>query len=84
MISLDFTSLSFLSYVVQPIRLYLILMSILLYGYEQPIDCTSQVERIMVKVEGLQKMDPPRSKLFDLISKVSKFRQIKEDKINSA
>jgi hypothetical protein len=51
------------SYAVQPVRLYPILMSILLYCYEQLIDCTSQVEQIMAKVEGLQKMDSSQSKL---------------------
>jgi hypothetical protein len=51
------------SYAVQPVRLYPIFMSILLYCYEQLIDCTSQVEQIMAKVEGLQKMDSSQSKL---------------------
>jgi hypothetical protein len=36
------------SYCTQPVRLYPILMSILLYCYEQLIDCTSQVEQIVV------------------------------------
>jgi hypothetical protein len=51
------------SYAVQPVRLYPILMSILLYCYEQLIDCISQVKQIMVKVEALQKMDSSQSKL---------------------
>jgi hypothetical protein len=38
------------SYAVQPVRLYPILMSILLYCYEQLRECISQVEQIMVKV----------------------------------
>jgi hypothetical protein len=56
--------LSACSYAVQPVRLYPILMSILLYYcYEQLRECISQVEQIIVKVEGLQKMDSSKSKL---------------------
>ena len=44
------------SYSVQPIRLYPILMSILLYDYEQLVESVSQVEKMLVKVEGLQKV----------------------------
>jgi hypothetical protein len=33
-------------------------MSILLYGYQQPSGCISEVEQMMVKVvEGLQKVE---------------------------
>jgi hypothetical protein len=45
-----------------------ILISILLYGYEQIIECISQVEHMMmVKAEGLQKVqeDLPQSKVLD-------------------
>jgi len=44
-------------------------MSILLYCYKQLIECISQVEEMMmVKVQGLQKLEEdslPQSKLFD-------------------
>jgi hypothetical protein len=43
------------SYSVQPIRLYSILMSILLYDYEQLVESISQVEKMLVKVEGLKR-----------------------------
>ena len=44
------------SYAVLPIRLYPILMSILLYCYEQLSGCISEVEQMMVKAEeGLAK-----------------------------
>jgi hypothetical protein len=32
-------------------------MSIVLYCYEQLTECISQIEQMMVKVEGLQKED---------------------------
>jgi hypothetical protein len=55
------------SYAVQPIRLYPILMSILLHGYEQLMECNSQVEQMSTKVEGLQQAySPQQLKLFDL------------------
>ena len=55
-----------LLYAVQPIRLYPVLMSILLQSFKQLHGCISQVEQLMVKVEGLQKIDsPPQFKLFD-------------------
>jgi hypothetical protein len=38
------------SYAVQPVRLYPILMSILLHGYKQLVDCISQVRQMMVVV----------------------------------
>lgn len=49
-------------YAVQPIRRYPMLMPILLYDYKQI------VEKILVKVEGLQGIVEPPSelKLFDL------------------
>jgi hypothetical protein len=54
------------SYGVQPVRLYPILMSILLYGYDQLMGCISQVEQMMVKIQGLQKVDSPQQlKLLD-------------------
>jgi hypothetical protein len=41
-------------------------MSILLYSFEQLHGGISQVEQMMVKVEGLQKIDSlPQFKLFD-------------------
>jgi hypothetical protein len=49
------------SYAVQPVRLYPILMSILLYHYKQLTQCISEAERIEArlssknKVEGLTK-----------------------------
>ncbi|SRR6266511_11697 len=43
------------SYSVQPVRLYPILMSILLYGYEQLMESTSQVEQMAIKIQYLQK-----------------------------
>jgi hypothetical protein len=43
------------SYAVQPVRLYPILMSILLYCYEQLMECNSQVDQMMIKVEGLKR-----------------------------
>jgi hypothetical protein len=36
---------------VQPVRLYPILMSILLHGYEQLIGCISQVDEMSTKVQ---------------------------------
>jgi hypothetical protein len=55
------------SYAVQPTRLYPILMSILFHHYRQLTECIEQVEQMMVKVEGLQKVEdsPTQSKLFD-------------------
>jgi hypothetical protein len=38
------------SHAVQPIRLYPILMSILLYDYQQLVESISQVEEMLVKV----------------------------------
>jgi hypothetical protein len=43
---------------VQPVRLYPTLMSILLHSYEQLMECTSQVEQMSTKVEGLQEAYP--------------------------
>jgi hypothetical protein len=43
------------SYAVQPVRLYPILMSILLYDYEQLTECISKVERIEAKVNSRNK-----------------------------
>lgn len=56
-----------LAHSVQPIRLYLILMSILFLHYKQLSEYISQVEQMTTKVEGLQKgVNPPsQSKLFD-------------------
>jgi hypothetical protein len=74
LVFLGFAFLSLLSYAVQTARLYPILtMSILLYCYEQLIDCISQVEEMIVKLQGLQKIEeeeedsssPQQSKLFD-------------------
>jgi hypothetical protein len=42
------------SYAVQPVRLYPILMSILLYCYEELVECISHVEQIMMTVEWLE------------------------------
>jgi ABC-type microcin C transport system permease subunit YejB len=53
-IPIDFSSLSLLSYAVQPIRLYPTLMSILLCGYEQLSNCISQVEQMSVKAKELE------------------------------
>ena len=39
---------------IQPVRLYPILISILLYCYEQLLECISQVKQMMGKVEGLE------------------------------
>lgn len=48
---LGFTSLSFPSYDIQPVRFYPILLtSILLYCYKQLIECAKQVEQIMVAI----------------------------------
>ena len=38
------------SYAVQPVRLYPILMSILLYNYKELTQCIEEVERIETKV----------------------------------
>jgi hypothetical protein len=56
------------SYAVQPVRLYPILMSILLYCYEELSKCISQVEQMMmVKVEGLERVKlPQQSRLSDI------------------
>jgi hypothetical protein len=49
-------SLSLLLYAAQPVRLYPVLMSILLlYGYEEPVECISEVEQMMVTIQGLSK-----------------------------
>jgi hypothetical protein len=57
------------SYSVQYVRLYPILMSILFHHYKQLLECTSQVEQMMLEVYGLQKQEenlvPSQSKLFD-------------------
>jgi hypothetical protein len=50
---------------VQPVRPYPILMSILLHGYEQLTEFTSQVEQMSTKVEGLEKKYSQQLKLFD-------------------
>jgi hypothetical protein len=52
---LDFTSLSLLSYAVQPVRLYLILMSILLHHFKELTECIKEVERIEAKVNNSSK-----------------------------
>jgi hypothetical protein len=44
------------SYSVQPVRLYPILMSVLFHHYKQLSECIEQVEQMMVKLEGLQKV----------------------------
>ena len=43
------------SYAVQPVRLYPILMSILLYHYKQLTECIKEVERIEGKVNSRKK-----------------------------
>jgi hypothetical protein len=40
------------SYAVQPVRLYPILMSILLYNYKELTQCINEVERIEAKVKS--------------------------------
>jgi hypothetical protein len=54
---LDFTTSQPVSllYSVQPVRLYPIRMSILLYCYEELMECTSQVEQMAIKIQYLQK-----------------------------
>jgi hypothetical protein len=42
------------SYAVQPVRVYPILMSILLFNFKQLTQCISEVEHIEAKVEGPQ------------------------------
>jgi hypothetical protein len=44
------------SYSVQYVRLYPILMSVLFHHYKQLSECIEQVEQMMVKLEGLQKV----------------------------
>jgi|ERR687898_195515 hypothetical protein len=70
------------SYAVQPVRLYPILMSILLYCYEQLMECNSQVDQMMIKVEGLQKViEEKKTHLPNqnyLISQVSKMKPNKD------
>jgi hypothetical protein len=66
------------SYAVQPIRLYPILMSILLYDYQQLAESISQVEKMLVKVQDLQKVqrdylqpsspEPPRQQGQSILS----------------
>jgi hypothetical protein len=58
-------SLSLLSHAVQPIRLYPRLMSILLHGYKQLIECRSEVEQMNTKVEGLERACTQQLRLFD-------------------
>ncbi len=43
------------SYAVQPVRLYPILMSILLYHFKQLTQCISEVERIEARLNGKNK-----------------------------
>ena len=43
------------SYVVQPVRLYPILMSILLYHFKELTECIKEVERIEGKVNSSKK-----------------------------
>ena len=43
------------SYAVQPVRLYPILMSILLYEYKQLTECISELERIEDRVNNSKK-----------------------------
>jgi hypothetical protein len=50
---------------VQPVGLYPILTSILLHGYEQLMEYSSQVEQMSTKVEGLEKTYSQQLKLFD-------------------
>jgi hypothetical protein len=52
---LDFTSLSLLSYAVQPVRLYPILMSILLHHFKELTECIKEIERIEAKVNNSSK-----------------------------
>jgi hypothetical protein len=63
------------SYVVQPVRLYPILMSILLFNFKQLTQCISEVERIEARVsknkkelireneEGMELLQPPSTSL---------------------
>jgi hypothetical protein len=56
------------SYAVQPIRLYPILLSILFYYYDQLIKSNSQMDQMIIKVEGLHKVKKDSSsqlKLYD-------------------
>jgi hypothetical protein len=43
------------SYAVQPVRLYPILMSILLFNFKQLTECVSEVERIEAKLDSKNK-----------------------------
>ena len=43
------------SYAIQPVRLYPILMSVLLYNYKELTQCIEQVERIETKVNRKKK-----------------------------
>jgi hypothetical protein len=43
------------SYAVQPVRLYPILMSILLYHFKQLTQCVSEVERLEARLNGKNK-----------------------------
>jgi hypothetical protein len=51
---------------------------LLLYGYEELVECIAQVEQMMIKVEDLLKVeeDAPLQTNY-LISKVCKVKQIK-------
>jgi hypothetical protein len=55
---LDFTSELALLYGTAHKALYpILLMPIVLYCYEQLMKCSSQVKQMMVKIEGLQRID---------------------------
>src|SRR5918992_4654354 len=55
------------SYAVQPVRLYPILMSILLHGYKQLVDCISQVRQMMVVV-GIEEEEEEKEKEKEALS----------------
>ena len=66
----------------QPVRLYPIVMSILLYSYKQQLmGCISEVEQMMVKVQGLQKitaLDHNKNYVISKILNVFLFPRIKD------
>jgi hypothetical protein len=46
--------LTMLSYALQSVRLYPILISLMLYGYQQLSDCILQVKQMIVKIERIE------------------------------
>jgi len=70
-------SVSLLSCHVQPVRICPTLMSIMLYCFEQLMDCISQVEMMMAKVQGYKRWICYNNQSY-LICKLSKFKQIKK------